>query len=371
MESFPSAVPNPQNPTENAVENWPQTPQFSQPVSAPIETSSTRSEEPSLQPSTASPTLIVRELAERLRHEVGKAVVGQDEIITQFLVAILVRGHVLLEGVPGIAKTLTAKSMAHVLSATFKRVQFTPDLMPADVVGTNVFDGRTSEFSLRRGPIFTDMLLADEINRTPPKTQAALLEAMQERRATIDGESHILSPMFTVFATQNPIDYEGTYPLPEAQLDRFTLKVLMDYPNEEEESALLARVHRGFDAHQLADAGLQTVIDAAGLEACRRAVESVTVGEGMVKYIITIVRRTRDLPTLTLGASPRASIALLQCAKAFAALNGRDFVIPEDVKTVALPVLRHRVLVRAEAEMEGTRPDAIVRGVLDSIEVPR
>ncbi len=318
-----------------------------------------------------SPTQIVRDLADAVRAEVGKAVVGQDEIITQFLVALLVRGHVLLEGVPGIAKTLTAKALSHALSATFNRVQFTPDLMPADVVGTNVFDTRRNEFSLRRGPVFTDILLADEINRTPPKTQASLLEAMQERSVTIDGETHQLSPFFTVFATQNPIDYEGTYPLPEAQLDRFLLKVTMTYPTPDEEAALLVRAHRGFDAHELASAGLHPVADAARWQQARDAVRGVTVGEGMIRYITTIVGRTRGLPSLTLGASPRASLALLDCSKALAALSGRDFVIPEDVKTVALPVLRHRLLVRAETEMEGTKTDDITRGVLDSVEVPR
>jgi MoxR-like ATPase len=273
--------------------------------------------------------------------------------------------------VPGVAKTLTAKALAHSLNADFKRIQFTPDLMPSDVVGTNVFDTRTAEFSLRRGPVFTDILLADEINRTPPKTQAALLEAMQERRVTIDGVPQQLSELFIVFATQNPIDYEGTYPLPEAQLDRFTMKVSMTYPSPDEEAALLVRVHHGFDAHELATAGLTPVIDAAGLHAARAAVRNVTVSEGIVRYITQIVGRTRGLPALTLGASPRASVSLLECAKAHAALSGRDFVIPEDIKTVALPVLRHRLLLRAESEMEGLRTDDIIRSVLSEVEVPR
>jgi len=313
----------------------------------------------------------VKALADAVRLEVGKAVVGQDDIITQFLVALLMRGHVLLEGVPGVAKTLTANSLAHVLGATFKRVQFTPDLMPSDVVGTNVFDARTAEFSLRRGPVFTDILLADEINRTPPKTQAALLEAMQERRVTIDGEGHVLSEIFTVFATQNPIDYEGTYPLPEAQLDRFAMKISMTYPSPDEEAALLVRVHRGFDAHALASAGLKPVVSIDDLRRARQAVRNVTVSEGIIRYITSIVGRTRNMPALTLGGSPRASVTLLECSKAFAALSGRDFVIPEDIKTVAAPVLRHRLLLRAEEEMEGARPDDIVRSVLESIEVPR
>ena len=269
------------------------------------------------------------------------------------------------------AKTLTAKSVAHVLDATFKRIQFTPDLMPADVTGTHVFNTRSQEFSLRQGPIFTDMLLADEINRTPPKTQSALLEAMQERRVTIDGESHLLSDFFTVFATQNPIDYEGTYPLPEAQLDRFVMKVQMTYPKPEEETALLARIHAGFDAHELASSGLNAVVNADGLRAARKAVQNVTVSEGILNYITQLVTRTRNLPTLVLGASPRASIALLECSKALAAISGRDYVLPEDIKNVAIPVLRHRLLLRAETEMEGLKTDDVVRQVLGAVEVPR
>jgi MoxR-like ATPase len=319
----------------------------------------------------AGATAPVKSLCDAARAEVAKAVVGQDEVITQFLIAILVKGHILLEGVPGVAKTLTAKSLAHVLQADFKRIQFTPDLMPADVTGTHVFDVRSQEFSLRQGPVFTDMLLADEINRTPPKTQAALLEAMQERRVTIDGTAHQLSELFTVFATQNPIDYEGTYPLPEAQLDRFVMKVQMTYPTIEEETALLSRVDKGFDAHELASSGLQPVVNREGLHAARKAVQSVTVSEGILNYITQLVSRTRTLPTLVLGASPRASIALLECAKALAAISGRDYVLPEDIKNVAAPVLRHRLLLRAETEMEGLKSDDVVRQVLSAIEVPR
>ncbi len=316
-------------------------------------------------------TAPVSQLCNAVRAEVAKAVVGQDEVITQFLIAILVKGHVLLEGVPGVAKTLTAKALAHVLQADFKRIQFTPDLMPADVTGTHVFDTRSQEFSLRQGPVFTDMLLADEINRTPPKTQAALLEAMQERRVTIDGDSHHLSDFFTVFATQNPIDYEGTYPLPEAQLDRFVMKVQMTYPSLEEETALLMRVDKGFDAHELASSGLNPVIDREGLRAAREAVQKLTVSDGIVGYIAQLVARTRHLPTLVLGASPRASIALLECSKALAAVNGRDYVLPEDIKQIAAPVLRHRLLLRAETEMEGLKSDDVVRQVLGAVEVPR
>ncbi|MDF2439394.1 MAG: MoxR-like ATPase [Abditibacteriota bacterium] len=316
-------------------------------------------------------TRAVQNLADAVRREVAKAVVGQDEVVSQFLIAVLVGGHVLLEGVPGVAKTLTAKALSHAIAADFKRIQFTPDLMPSDVVGTNVFDVQSAQFSLRPGPVFTDILLADEINRTPPKTQAALLEAMQERRVTIDGEGHPLSSLFSVFATQNPIDYEGTYPLPEAQLDRFLMKVTMTYPSPAEEIAMLARVHAGFNAHELASAGVQPVAGAASIEAARSAVQQVTVSDGLLRYITEIVGRTRNLPALTLGASPRASIALLECSKALAALSGRDYVLPEDVKAVALPVLRHRLLLRAESEMEGVRTDDVIRSVLGAVEVPR
>ncbi len=313
----------------------------------------------------------VQQLVESIRTEVAKAVVGQDEVIGQFLIALLVGGHVLLEGVPGVAKTLTSKAIAHAVAAEFKRIQFTPDLMPSDVVGTSVFNVKNQEFSLKKGPIFTDILLADEINRTPPKTQAALLEAMGERRVTIDGETHVLSPLFTVLATQNPIDYEGTYPLPEAQIDRFLLKVLVDYPTPEQEIALLNRIHRGFNAHELSSVGLQAVASRESIMAAREATRNVVVGEGLIKYIHALIARTRSLSTLTLGASPRAGIALLECSKALAAINGRDYVIPEDVKTVALPVLRHRLLLRAESEMEGLRPDDVIKSLLGSVEVPR
>ncbi len=316
-------------------------------------------------------THAVQVLAQKIRREMAKAVVGQDDIVTQFLIALLANGHVLLEGVPGVAKTLAARTMARTISGQFKRIQFTPDLMPSDVLGTNVFDARTTEFSLRPGPIFTDILLADEINRTPPKTQAALLEAMQEHRVTIDGVTHQLPSLFQVFATQNPIDYEGTYPLPEAQLDRFLLKVLITYPTLDNEIALLQRVHEGFDASDLESAGVQAVADAASIQAARQAVKNVTVSEGILRYIAQIVTRTRGLPTLTLGAGPRAGIALLESSKAFAALSGRDYVRPEDIKTVALPVLRHRLILRAEAEMENLRADDVVRSVIDSVEVPR
>ena len=316
-------------------------------------------------------TTPVQELVAAIRGEVRKAVVGQEDVVGQFLIALLVGGHVLLEGVPGVAKTLTAKSLAQSIDAEFKRIQFTPDLMPSDVVGTNVFDARTQDFNLKQGPVFTDILLADEINRTPPKTQAALLEAMQERRVTIDGVARPLSPLFIVFATQNPLDYEGTYPLPEAQVDRFLIKVTMDYPSAEQEMQLLERVHRGFDAHELSTAGLGAVSGKAAILRAREAVRKVTVSDGMVRYIYQIIARTRNMANLILGASPRAGIALLECSKALAAMNGRDYIIPEDVKAMAPPVLRHRLLLRAESEMEGLRADDVIRSLLGAVEVPR
>ena len=316
-------------------------------------------------------TTPVQELIGAIRGEVRKAVVGQDDVVGQFLIALLVGGHVLLEGVPGVAKTLTAKSLAQSINADFKRIQFTPDLMPSDVVGTNVFNVKTQDFSLKEGPVFTDILLADEINRTPPKTQASLLEAMQERRVTIDGIGRPLSPLFIVFATQNPLDYEGTYPLPEAQVDRFLIKVLMDYPTADQEMQLLNRVHQGFDAHELSTVGLQGVTGKDAILRAREAVKNVTVSEGMVRYIYQIIARTRNMANLTLGASPRAGIALLECSKALAAMNGRDYIIPEDVKAMAPPVLRHRLLLRAESEMEGLRADDVIRSLLGAVEVPR
>lgn len=313
----------------------------------------------------------VQETAEKIRTEVAKAVVGQTEVIDQLLVALLCEGHVLLEGVPGIAKTLIAHTLALTLSADFNRVQFTPDLMPSDVIGTNVYDPSSGKFSLRRGPIFTGLLLADEINRTPPKTQAALLEAMQERSVTIDGETHALSPVFTVLATQNPIEYEGTYPLPEAELDRFMFKTVVGYPAYETEMGVLNRYNSGFSSVRLEEAGVQPVTDVKGLVELRKTVSAVTAGEPILDYIAKLVRKTRDNRMLVLGASPRASIWLLLGSKAQAALEGRNFVIPDDVKRLAAPVLRHRLILRPEAEIEGVTADRVVESTLAEVEVPR
>src|SRR5690349_2654475 len=303
--------------------------------------------------------------------ELGKVIVGQTEPIEQILVALLAEGHALIEGVPGTAKTLTVKTLARIVNAGFGRIQFTPDLMPSDITGTNVFNMASSNFSLRRGPVFTDILLADEINRTPPKTQAALLEAMEERQVTIDGERHTLSPIFTVLATENPIEYEGTYPLPEAQLDRFLLKVLIDYPAAEEEAEIVARWDAGFNSHHLDNVNIQSLADPAAIQHCRHEIREMRMEPGVQKYIVEIVRRTRTHPTILYGASPRASVALLLCSKALAAIRGRDFVTPDDVRDVALPVLRHRLTLRAEAELDGVTADAVITDIVKSSEIPR
>lgn len=304
-------------------------------------------------------------------NELRKTIVGQDDVIEQILVAVLAEGHALLEGVPGTAKTLTVKTLARILGAQFSRIQFTPDLMPSDITGTNVFNMQTSQFNLRKGPIFTDILLADEINRTPPKTQAALLEAMEERQTTIDGERHPLSPVFTVLATENPIEYEGTYPLPEAQLDRFLLKILIDYPEQGDEQEIVARWDAGFNSHHLEHLDIQPLPDASAIQQCRAEVRSMRMEPGVQKYIVEIVRKTRNHPTILYGASPRASIALLLCSKALAAIRGRDFPTPDDIRDIAMPVLRHRLALRAEAELEGAKTDAVISDILKTVEVPR
>ncbi|HBE81704.1 MAG: MoxR family ATPase [Blastocatellia bacterium] len=315
---------------------------------------------------TYTPTTIAHIL-----NELRKTIVGQDDVIEQVLVAILAEGHALLEGVPGTAKTLMVKTLSEIIGARFSRIQFTPDLMPSDITGTNVFNMQSSEFTLRHGPIFTDILLADEINRTPPKTQAALLEAMEERQTTIDGERYPLSPMFTVLATENPIEYEGTYPLPEAQLDRFLLKILIDYPDLADEQEVVARWDAGFNSHHLDRLDIQQLPDAAAISHCRHEVRNMRMEPGVQKYIVEIVRRSRSHPTILYGASPRASIALLLCSKALAAIRGREFPTPDDVRDIAAPVLRHRLALRAEAELEGATTDAVVSDILRSVEVPR
>ncbi|MFT3744280.1 MAG: MoxR family ATPase [Pyrinomonadaceae bacterium] len=304
-------------------------------------------------------------------NELRKTIVGQDDVIEQILVAVLAEGHALIEGVPGTAKTLTIKTLSHIIGAQYSRIQFTPDLMPSDITGTNVFNMQTSQFALRHGPIFTDILLADEINRTPPKTQAALLEAMEERQTTIDGDRYPLSPIFTVLATENPIEYEGTYPLPEAQLDRFLMKIIIDYPEQAEEEEIVARWDAGFNSRHLQNIQIARLTDATIIQRCRAEVRAMRMEAGVQKYIVEIVRRTRTHPTVLYGASPRASVALLLCSKALAAIRGRDFPTPDDVRDVALPVLRHRLALRAEAELDGATTDAVISDIVKTVEVPR
>ena len=307
----------------------------------------------------------------QLRVEVAKAVVGQDAAVTGLVIALLCQGHVLLEGVPGVAKTLLVRALAESLTLKMTRVQFTPDLMPGDVTGSLVYDGRTAEFEFRQGPVFTHLLLADEINRTPPKTQASLLEAMEERQVTVDGRSLPLPDPFVVVATQNPIEYEGTYPLPEAQLDRFLLKLTVPLPGREDEIAVLARHHGGFNPRDLSAAGVQAVAGKAELEAGRKAVRRVSVRPEVLAYIVDVCRATRTSPSLSLGASPRGATAMLTTAKAWAWLSGRDFVTPDDVKALARPTLRHRIALRPEAQIEGVTPDGVLDGVLATVPVPR
>ncbi|EAP97424.1 putative regulatory protein [Janibacter sp. HTCC2649] len=320
-------------------------------------------------PAAAAPE--ARDALLRVRAEVAKAVVGQDAAVTGLLVALLCRGHILLEGVPGVAKTLLVRSLSQALDVQTKRVQFTPDLMPGDLTGSLVFDARTSDFTFRQGPVFTNILLADEINRTPPKTQSALLEAMEERQVSVDGQPHPLAPPFMVAATQNPVEYEGTYPLPEAQLDRFLLKVTLPLPPRADEVAVLRRHADGFDPRDLGAAGLGPVASAADLEAGADAVRQVEVSDDIAAYVVDIARATRSSPSLSLGVSPRGATALMSTARAWAWLNGRGYVTPDDVKSLAHATLAHRLSLRPEAELEGVDVSAVLDSALGSVPVPR
>ncbi|MBS1701015.1 MAG: MoxR family ATPase [Armatimonadetes bacterium] len=313
----------------------------------------------------------VEQLSQRIHSELAKVISGQEQVIEQIIAATLADGHVLLEGVPGLAKTLMVRSLGHVLGMKYGRVQFTPDMMPSDVSGTMVFDMGKNEFQFRPGPIFVGLLLADEINRTPPKTQSALLEAMEERKVTIDGVAHDLPAPFLVFATQNPLEYEGTYPLPEAQQDRFLMKVMLRYPSAEQEVQVLRLHHSGFQPKNLDEQGLQTVTSVSELQSLQAQVRKTTVEDKVFNYIYEIVKTTRDNRDIMVGASPRAGIGLLNVSKAVAQIRGRDFVIPDDVKEMAPSVLRHRIQLRPESEIEGQTPDDVLKRILDSIAVPR
>jgi len=321
-------------------------------------------------PSAPAPDLSLQHALASVRTEVGKAVVGQDAAVSSLLVALLCQGHVLLEGVPGVAKTLLVRTLAAALTLDTKRVQFTPDLMPGDVTGSLVYDARTAAFSFREGPVFTNLLLADEINRTPPKTQASLLEAMEERQVSVDGEPRPLPAPFMVIATQNPVEYEGTYPLPEAQLDRFLLKVELPVPVRDAEIEVLARHAAGFDPRDLAAAGVRPVAGAEELARARAAVRTVQVAPEVLGYVVDVCRATRASPSLSLGVSPRGATALLATARAWAWLSGRGYVTPDDVKVLAHPTLRHRVRLRPEAELEGVTAGSVLDSVLASVPVP-
>jgi MoxR-like ATPase len=314
-------------------------------------------------------TRSAREAVHALRDEVGTVVIGQEGVLSGLVAALLVRGHVLLEGVPGVAKTLLVKTVAAGLQLQFRRVQFTPDLMPSDLIGQVIYEQRTGEFRFRQGPVFTNLLLADEVNRTPPKTQAALLEAMEERQVSVDGAPRALPVPFLVVATQNPIEYEGTYPLPEAQLDRFLFKLVVGYPTAEQEQAVLAMHDQGLDPHDLSS--VRPVANAADLDAARREVDAIRVDPAVQAYIVALARATRDSPSLRLGVSPRGATMLLHASKAWAWMSGRAFVTPDEVKAVAKPTLRHRVQVRPEIELEGVTADGVLDGILATVPVPR
>jgi len=312
----------------------------------------------------------LRDAFAKLRTEVGKAVVGQDAAVTGLTIALLAGGHVLLEGVPGVAKTLLVRTLSHTLKLDTKRVQFTPDLMPGDITGSLVYDSKAGEFEFREGPVFTNILLADEINRTPPKTQSALLEAMEERQVSVDGATRKLPVPFMVAATMNPIEYEGTYTLPEAQLDRFLLKLVLDLPERDNEVEVLTRHAAGFNPRDLAAAGVKPVLDAKQLAAAQAAVAKVGASADVLAYAVDLARATRQSPSVKLGVSPRGSTALLAASKAWAWLNGFDAITPDHVQAMVLPVMRHRIQLRPEAELEGVSADTILRAILQQVQVP-
>lgn len=313
----------------------------------------------------------VKDLLEKLNFELKKVIVEQDELIELSLISLISGGHVLLEGVPGLGKTLMVKALSKTLSIDFKRIQFTPDLLPADITGTKIFNMQSREFELKKGPVFTNFLLADEINRTPPKTQSGLLEAMEENTVTIDGEIIPLSFPYMVFATQNPIEYEGTYPLPEALIDRFIMKIVIDYPSISAEKEVLKKYNEGFSNVSLEQCNLQAVCSSEDIMLARKQVQKVEIDDALLQYIINIISETRNNSLIEIGSSPRGSIALLQCSKAYAAYSGRNYVIPEDIKKMAIPTLRHRIILKPEMELEGIMPDKVLMDILSKVVVPR
>jgi len=313
----------------------------------------------------------ISRIFQAIRFELDKAVKGQDDLIDHLIIAIFSEGHVLIEGIPGLGKTLLVNALAKIMGVKFKRIQFTPDLMPSDIIGTTVFDGGTLQFLVRKGPVFTNLLLADEINRAPAKTQSALLQAMQERNVTIDGTDYPLGEFFICLATQNPIEMEGTYPLPEAQKDRFLMKLAVAYPALEEEQAIIKAYREGFSADRIQTANLQQIIGIEDILAIKEYLKSVTVDDRIIEYITKIVSATREFNGIETGASPRGSIALFQTARIRALFNARDFVTPDDVKDMVLPVLRHRIILEPEAEIEGDKADDFLARIMEQIEVPR
>ena len=313
--------------------------------------------------------MILTELSGSIKERLNSRVLNQENLTDMALTALFAGGHVLIEGVPGLAKTLWAKSMAQLINVEYKRMQFTSDIMPSDILGTKVFNQRTSEFELRKGPLFTQLFLADEINRTPPKTQSALLEVMEERAITIDGQTHRLEEPFFVMATQNPLEYEGTYPLPEALTDRFMMKINITYPGVAAEKQMLQMYHEGFSSGKLDD--MMPVCSAADIARARQEIQNVAVEDGVFNYIVSVVETTRRVGAVMYGSSPRGSVALLLASKAYAALQGRDFVIPDDVRYLALPVLRHRLMIKPEAEIEGITPDQVIESILTQVKAPR
>lgn len=313
----------------------------------------------------------VRNWAGQMIAELKKVIVEQDELIEQSLISLICGGHVLIEGVPGLAKTLMVRTMAKTLDLNFKRIQFTPDLMPSDVTGTKIFNMQTREFEVKKGPIFTNFLLADEINRTPPKTQAGLLEAMSDKTVSIDGQAYKLPNPYMVFATQNPLEYEGTYSLPEALIDRFLMKIIISYPSPAAEKEVLKRYQGGFSSTNLEQANIEIVSTAEDIEGFKKEVERVRVDESLMEYIIAIISETRNNPLIDIGSSPRGAIALFKSAKGCAAFYGRDFVIPEDIKRIAIPTLRHRIMLKPELELEGLKVEQVITDILSKIKVPR